>query len=49
MKINLSVYGCDKILCKTGLIPIQRLADMCYIFHSENFEAFLSTTFYVPL
>ena len=35
--------GLDKILCKTGLIPINRLTNnLCCILHSKNFEAFPS-------
>ena len=38
------MYRFDKILCKTGLIPIERLTHMCKIFQAE---AFVSLAIYL--
>ena len=41
---SLYTYGFDMIVCKTDLILIQRLTNMCYIFIGDIFEAFPSST-----
>ena len=34
------MYGYDRVLCQTRLLPIMRPTHICNIFHGENFGAF---------
>ena len=37
----------DNRLCKTDIIPIQKLSCLCYIFQGENLKGFISPAMYL--